>query len=220
MLSLESRTPLIDIEALRQLQIVHFHPKTTDWDRYWTKRTPDEWLYLSRFLIDILSTSSLQEIDLDFYSMGNDDFTPVRSMASFLLANTWPNLQRLKFNGPFHDEELKAVVNLLGHHVDLHWCGYLMSGSWADILEFLRERNAPSQYVDYISSSVYSEEHGLIAKFSIYGQECQRMSKASKDSIFARDVVFESQASLYIQGKVPSNPVKEWEKRMINSTTE
>jgi hypothetical protein len=68
--------------------------------------------------------------------MGIDDPPPLLSMAPLLLSSTWPNLKILRFVGPFHFEELKAVFKPLGQDVKFQWSGYLMSGSWVEVLDF------------------------------------------------------------------------------------
>ncbi|KAI0451423.1 hypothetical protein F5B21DRAFT_516722 [Xylaria acuta] len=188
--------PAVIRAAVKQLKTVTFRPRTNIWAQHWTKRAPEEWVHFTDFLLNLLHTKSLQRIDLSFYFMGTDDPPPLLSMASLLLSYTWPNLQDLYFNGPFHFKELQAVVKPLGRNVTLQWCGYLMSGLWVDVLDFLRERNARSQELGDVNGS-------------IYGQECGWMTKIERDFIFKHDIWLKSRATQYIRGWVPSNP-KYW----------
>ncbi|KAI0470230.1 hypothetical protein F4859DRAFT_486094 [Xylaria cf. heliscus] len=188
------------LRAMKQLKAFTFFPRQNIWSSHWTERAPEEWTYLTDFLLSILHTKSLQRIELNFYFMGTNDPPPLLSMAPLLLSYTWPNLQDLYFNGPFHFEELKAVVKPLGRNVRLQWCGYLMSSSWADVLDFLRQRNSWRQELGDVNGS-------------IYGQECSRMDRTESNFIFRYDYAnrLRSRATVYIQGSLRSNPVRDWE---------
>ncbi|KAI0973592.1 hypothetical protein F4678DRAFT_470862 [Xylaria arbuscula] len=189
-------------DVVKRLKIFTFYPRPNIWDEFWTRRPPDEWAHLTSLLRVLLHTSSLERIHLSFYFMGTDKLPPLLSMGSLLLSNTWPNLKDLCFSGPFHFEELKAVVKPLDRSVRLEWSGYLMSGSWADVLEFLQGRNAHEQVLGDVNGS-------------IYGQECLNMNEAEKQFIFhykMSDIPGMSMATQYIQGFLPSNPVVAWER--------
>ncbi|KAI0555549.1 hypothetical protein F4679DRAFT_524331 [Xylaria curta] len=183
--------------VVKQLETISFRPRTNIWDQYWTERAPEEWVDFIDFLIHLMRTRSLRKIDLNFDFIGPP---PQLSMARLLLSYTWPNLQDLYFNGPFHFKELKAIVKSLGRTVKLQWCGYLMSGSWADVLDLLRERNAPCQQLGDGN-----------ANGGIYGQECNRMSDILRQSVFRQNYLLESKATRYIRGELPSNPVRDWD---------
>ncbi|KAI1740024.1 hypothetical protein F4680DRAFT_419508 [Xylaria scruposa] len=187
--------------AVKQLETISFRPRTNLWNPYWAERAPEEWVDFIDFLIQLLHTRSLRQIDLNFDFIGIDYGSPPQlSMARLLLSYTWPNLQDLYFNGPFHFEELKAIVKPLERTVKLQWCGYLMSGSWADVLDILRERNAHCQQLGDGN-----------ANGGIYGQECNRMNDLSRQSIFRQNYLLESKATRYIRGERPSNPVRDWD---------
>ncbi|KAI0903266.1 hypothetical protein F4823DRAFT_619257 [Ustulina deusta] len=194
--------PTVFHHAVKRLKAVSFNLRDI-WGKYWTGRAPEEWAYLTSFLLSLLHTDSLRKISLNFNFMRTDDPRSLLSMAPLLLSYTWPNLQHLYFNGPFHFEELKAAVKPLGQNAKLQWCGYLMSGSWADVLDFLRERNGPKQEL--------GDQNG-----SIYGQECDRMSEDERNFIFWNDLRFHltSRATDYIRRCLASNPVRDWE--MVN----
>ncbi|KAI1295257.1 hypothetical protein F5Y03DRAFT_303095 [Xylaria venustula] len=183
----------------KRLKTFTFYPQS---DELWHKRSPNEWTHLTSFLRVLLHTCSLERIHMDFYFMCISELPPLLSMGSLLLAHTWPNLKYLRFNGSFHLEELKAVVKPLHPSVRLEWSGYLMSGSWADVLDFLRERNAEKQGVGGVRGSTY-------------GQECLRMSDSERLLIFAykmSDILSLSMANRYIRGLLPRNPVVAWER--------
>ncbi|KAI6083759.1 hypothetical protein F4821DRAFT_271581 [Hypoxylon rubiginosum] len=143
--------------AANQLKSIVFKPQI-GWDDSWTERAPDEWADFTSFLRTILQTKSLQRINLNFYFMGNNP-PPLLSMASPLLSYTWPNLETLYFHGPFHYEELKAVVEPLDRNVSLRWSGYLMSGSWIDVLDLLRGRNS---LVQRLGTTFDGQEYDLM----------------------------------------------------------
>ncbi|KAI8954135.1 hypothetical protein F4801DRAFT_596194 [Xylaria longipes] len=144
--------PAVLRAAVEQLETISFHPRPNIWDDDWTGRAPEEF-YFTDFLLDLLHTKSLKRIYLNFYFMVTDYPPPKLSMAPLVLSYTWPKLQQLYFNGPFHFKELKAVVKRLGRNVKLQWCGYLMSGSWVDVLDFLREHTASEKRLGDVNGS-------------------------------------------------------------------
>ncbi|KAI0184585.1 hypothetical protein EV127DRAFT_443940 [Xylaria flabelliformis] len=192
--------------TFKQLETISFCPQTNFWDQHWTKRAPEEWIDFIDFLLHLLHTRSLRKIHLNFDFMCNYDPPPQLSMARLLLSYIWPNLQDLYFNGPFHLKELKAIVKPLRRTVKLQWCGYLMSGSWADVLDLLRERNAPCQQLGDGN-----------ADGGVHGQECDRMNDSVRQSIFRQNHFLESKATQYIREELPSNPVRDWEMGDLNA---
>ncbi|KAJ8130393.1 hypothetical protein O1611_g3236 [Lasiodiplodia mahajangana] len=193
-------TQTIATTHVKQLKAITFHPRASADIEYWLKRGPDEWAQYTRFVQSFLHTESLQKIDLSCYIWWDSYSPPPRSLAPLLLSYSWPNLKVLHFNGPFHFEELKAVVQPLGQEVDLKWAGYLISGRWADVLDFLRERKSLNQAVGNSDTS-------------IQGQECDDMDTFQKHFIFKDKMIstsFKSLATRYIQGWIPGNPVRDW----------
>ncbi|KAI1160540.1 hypothetical protein F5B18DRAFT_632153 [Nemania serpens] len=199
----EPPTPMYEQSVLytaaKSLKAISFRPRTNIWNKYWTERAPGEWAYFTNFLRSLLHANSLQKIDLSFYFMGADNPPPLLSMAPLLLSYTWPNLKILHFNGPFHFEELKAVLKPLRQNVQVQWSGYLMSGEWTGVLEFLRKRKSLKQELGDVNGS-------------IYGQECDQMTKSERDFVFNEKGMYRlgSLATQYIQGWIPSNPVSDW----------
>lgn len=189
--------------AVRQLKAIQFHPRNNIWSREWTERPAEEWKPFIKFLTHLLHTESLQKIDLSFYFMGHDDPQPLLSMATLLLSFTWPNLKILHFNGPFYFEELQSVVKRLDKKVRLQWSGFLMSGSWAQVLDFLKQQKFNSIEVGDVNQS-------------IYGQECDEMTTEERKAIFYEDRLKSrwntgSLATQYVRRWRESNPVKDWE---------
>lgn len=155
---------------------------------------------LRSFLSTILQTSSLQRIDLcfDFMSRKISGLQPIASMA-ILLSRPWPSLKELSFNGPFHFQDLRKLVNHIDKNVELQWSGYLMDESWAGVLDFLRDCRL----------------HATITLRSIAGAECENMSCTEIDCIFSKNesvssLASESRAERYIRGWTTQNPVTDW----------
>lgn len=188
------------IAAARQLTALHFRPRQNISATEWAERPAEQWEPFIRFLTHLLRTKSLKKIDLSFYFMFSDDLQPLLSMAPPLQSFTWPNLEILRFNGPFHFEELQSIVKRLSQKVRLQWSGFLMSGSWAEVLEFLREQDLVGIEVGDVNQSVY-------------GQECFEMTAAEQKAIFGQNLRWNigSKATHYARGWRDSNPVKEWE---------
>ncbi|KAI1130041.1 hypothetical protein F5Y10DRAFT_263620 [Nemania abortiva] len=191
--------------TFKQLKSVKFFPIPFHPERL--RQTKAEGIAtLISFLRTMLHTQSLQKIELKFFMMFPTHFAPP-SMAPPLLSYRWPNLKVLDFDGPFHFEELKAIVKHLPQEVELSWVGHLLSGSWIDVLDILRERKSRTQKV--------GDHHG-----SARGQECQEMKQEEKRFIFLGNWKHmygqydeckpDSLATRYIQGWIPTNPVRDW----------
>lgn len=128
---------------------------------------------------------------------------PIASMAPILLSRSWPSLKELSFTGPFHFQELRKLVNHIDKNVDLQWSGYLMDGSWAEVLDFLRDCRLHA-------TITLGDVNGSIA-----GAECENMSRAELDHIFRENdftpsLASESRAARYIRGWTTQNPVTDW----------
>ncbi|KAI1324481.1 hypothetical protein F5Y16DRAFT_303285 [Xylariaceae sp. FL0255] len=190
--------PLVSATGELQLQEFCFRPSLGICDEDWLRISPTEWTPFTSFLSSILQSKSLTSIELGFHFLNLDDPPPRLSMASLLLSQTWPNLLFLGFSGPFHMEELFTVVKGLRYDAELHWGGYLMSGSWAGVLDFLREHGPAHQTLGDVTAS-------------IHGQECDDMDEEPRKFIFDGGFGGESQANHYIRGDVTGNPVRQWE---------
>lgn len=104
------------------------------------------------------------------------------------------------------------MVNHIDKDVELQWSGYLMDGSWAEILDFLRG----------------CEQHTMVtigdgAESSIHGAECESMSIEERCSIFSEDFSKrrlwpESRATSYIRGWITQNPVTDWDNGDLHTT--
>lgn len=161
------------------------------------------------FLSTILHISSLQTIDLCFDFMYKEKSfpRPTVSMAPLLLSCTWPSLEKMRFNGPFYLEDLRKVVNHIYKDVELQWSGYLLDGTWAEVLDFLRECEQRAANVTRLGNSDSD---------SIAGAECKSMSRADLCYIFMEDTSrrrlwSESRAMSYIRGWTKQNPLTDWE---------
>ncbi|KAI0518136.1 hypothetical protein F5B22DRAFT_644898 [Xylaria bambusicola] len=172
-------------------------------------KVPEMWTEFGHFLLGNLHPESIQRIELDFYFLPAQLIEPRFSMASILTSYSWPKLQQLSFHGSFHFRELKAIVEPLGQDVDLQWFGYLMSGSWVEVLDFLRERNTSTQRVGDFEKSNQGLINGGLGES--YGQEYQLMSPNTREYIFhSPPDQCANDATLYIQGLTEHNPVRAW----------
>jgi len=187
--------------AARQLKAIQFRPRNDCWVTEWSERPTKEWKPFIKFLTH-LRTESLQRIDLSFHFMGHDGPYPLLSMDPTLQSLTWPNLEILHFNGPFHFEELRSVVKRLDKKVRLQWSGFLMSGCWSEVLDFLKGLTLKRTEVGDVNGS-------------IYGQECNEMTTEERKAIFHEDYSLRwnagSLATQYVRGWRRMNPVIEWE---------
>lgn len=190
------------LAAARQLKTIQFHPRNNCWETEWSERPAEAWKPIIKFLTHLIRTESLQKLDLNFYFMMNDDHQPTLSMAPIIMSFAWPNLEILRFNGPFYFEELRFVVERLDKKVKLQWSGFLMSGSWAGVLDFLKGTTLKQIEVGDVNGSIYGQEH-------------EEMSAGERKVVFEGDYRVQwnvgSLATQYVRGWRESNPVREWE---------
>jgi hypothetical protein len=188
--------------TIQQLKAIQFRPLTNISGVDWAERAADEWTPFIGFLSRLVHTKSLEKIDLSFYFMCDDDLPPSLSMAPIIMSYAWPNLKMLHFNGPFHLEELRTVVQRLEKDVNLEWSGYLLSGSWAEVLDIVREYDSHETCIGDVNRSVY-------------GQEADEMTRQEWDFIFKAGIrIYElSRATKYTLNnrRQKSNPVRDWE---------
>lgn len=153
--------------------------------------------------------NSLRKINFDFNYMMEKDLRPLLSMAPLLLSYPWPELKLLHFNGPFRLEELKTVLTRHDKIIDLHWNGHMMSGTWAELLDFVKDQK--------LKSVQFNHSNG-----SIYGAEIYWMSARDRMIIFSEVEVNRvgNLATLYIQGRRESNPVRDWADDTLESEGE
>lgn len=182
--------------AVQHLKSIQFHPEDNISREFWAERPADEWNTPLDFLSNLLHTASLQRIHLNFSFMLHYDFQPSVSMAPLLLSCTWPALKILHFVGPFYLEELQSVVKRLDKNIELLWGGCLMSGSWVEVLELLKQHRWKSVLIGDVNGSTY-------------GQECTEMEGWEHQDIFGD--CRRNLATKYVQGLRKSNPVKDWE---------
>lgn len=158
------------------------------------------------FLFTLLETSSLQVIDLRFgfmYGAASVVGQPTISMAPILLSRPWPNLKELSFNGPFQFQDLRKLINHIDKNVELKWCGFLMDGSWAEVLDFLRDCRLHA-------TITLGDMNGSIA-----GAELKGCSMEGLDYIFGEggltpSLASKSRAVGYLRGWTTRNPVIDW----------
>lgn len=144
----------------------------------------------------ILQTPSLRSIDLCFDSISTI------SMATILFPQLWPSLEKLSFDGPFCCDDLKKLVNHIGNDVNLQWRGYLLDGSWAEVLDVLRGCK--------LRTTITLGG----ANRSIAGAESDSMSSEELIFIFGNHSFGRrsmNEATRYIRGEATHNPVIDWE---------
>lgn len=76
--------------------------------RYGSEREENDWSPLITFLSILLNVSSLEEIDLELPITPTLNSVVARNPT--LLSHTWPMLKWLKYNGPFHLEDVKRII--------------------------------------------------------------------------------------------------------------
>lgn len=158
---------------------------------------------LKVFLSTILQASSLQSIDLYFDSMDEapSNSQSIFSMATVLFPHHWPSLEKMSFEGPFCCDDLKKLVNHINNDVELQWSGDLLDGSWAEVLDVLRNCE--------LHTTITLGDVG-----SLGGAECKLMSFDELIFIFGeyssgrRSM---NEATRYIRGETTRNPVIDWE---------
>jgi hypothetical protein len=198
--------------AVKHLKVFDFHPWRMDpRDDFWASREPDEWRPFSEFLSRVLSSTAIQRINLDLDFLYTDMLPPLVSMGPTALSHPWPKLENLTFSGPFHFEELQNLVRRAKKKLHLHWSGDLMSGSWAEVLDFLKE-SVLKQSVSY-----HSKIGTVNGRPS--GAECDEMTEKERKFIFHDQFSpyhRESLATRYIRGWPKSNPVTDWERGKLD----
>ncbi|CAJ2513894.1 Uu.00g020130.m01.CDS01 [Anthostomella pinea] len=200
--------------AVKYLKVLDFHPRrvVTD-DGFWGSRYPDEVKPLSSFLSTLLDSKAIQRISLDFGFLCEQQQVPSVSMGHVVLSHVWSKLEDLEFTGPFHFKELQNVVNRAEKKLSLRWSGYLVSGSWAEVLDFLKGRVSFHSSIGTVNSNPS-------------GAEYEEMEEKERKFIFHeryRPPYRESQATLYIRGiRWPNkrNPVVEWERGELDLSEE
>jgi len=190
--------------AMKHLRALKISPQDVyTSDDFWTSREPGEWRPFYDFLSYLLSSTALQRIDLDVEFLYTSTLQPLVSMGTVLLSNSWPRLEELRFNGPFQIEELQHVVSRANKNLLLNWSGYLMNGSWAEVLECLKES------ISKDGISWYSQIGGFTKQVS--GQEVEEMTDEDWNVIFKEKHPIGSLATNYIRGLEESNPIRVWE---------
>lgn len=192
--------------AVKHLRVVSFLPQRMSYKgHFWVVRPADEWRPFQKFMSILLSSTSLQHIDLGFEFLYTRNLASRLSMGSVVSPHSWPKLKSLSFTGPFHFSELERVVRRAAKGLRLDWTGHLMGGSWVEVLDLMRE-------------SVFSGdlEFGSGVEFAnveVSGQECTQMTEVEADRIFCghyATIARECLATSYIGGFRESNPVSDW----------
>ncbi|KAF3397365.1 hypothetical protein DPV78_007634 [Talaromyces pinophilus] len=131
-------------------------------------------------------------------SFALDESAPV-SMGSLLVPRHYPNLEILRLTDfPLHLKELKRFLECLNGPIcffmDELW---LLSGTWAEALDLIREKAWWESYV--------VRQHGA---------ECDDMSEEDYEAIFGKDrlpsLSDAGTATRYVRGMIKNNPLSVW----------
>ena len=191
--------------AVKHLRVLDFSPRQMNHeDDFWASRATDEWTPFREFLSSLLSSTSLQRITLELCFLYSNELAPPFSIGPVVVSRYWPKLGDLSFHGPFHLAELRSIVGRAKKGLCLQLSGRLMSGSWAEVLDFMREGLLKKDL------AYYSDIDGCT------GQELDQMTRREAEHIFSKrysDVVTASLAVRYVRGwLIKSNPVRDWER--------
>lgn len=185
--------------AMQRLKRLDFRPDCR-WQDPWG---PSEVETLCRFINPLLNTPSLEEIGLHFRFLGDeedDESMPPYSLGSIITSRKWPRLHNISLdNMPVHLSQLR---NLLYQINDPLWMSLeninLISGTWADTLDVLRERCQRAQ----------------VSFENPKGAELECWTTEHKDLLLAQPkggkTAFNSGnlAERYIMGLVEENPMR------------
>ncbi|KAI0838851.1 hypothetical protein F5Y06DRAFT_266702 [Hypoxylon sp. FL0890] len=145
---------------------------------------------VTHFVEAFIDTDSIQSIGIN---MGT---SLLLSAGSLLLTRTWPRLRHVYFQSPLHFEELREFYARIQRPVEVELDGvYLLSGSWADVLDIMRANPPPQRQ---ISSFCIRDPHGA---------ECSTMTGMKRYEIF--DNPFHNRLGLYIERKIRDNPLRQ-----------
>lgn len=108
------------------------------------KRSPDEKEGLFAFLSALLASGNLRDFCLDFGG-ADEELSPGRSgVGPLLTSTTWKNLKSMGISHiSIHLHELKEFMGMLEVQAGVHMnYVYLISGTWADALDCMHERQS------------------------------------------------------------------------------
>ena len=158
---------------------------------------PHQAVELALFLNALLDTDSLETISISFETLWSLDDPPEFSLGSLISSRRWRKLKSFSGAGiPLHVAALAFFVKNLPNcveKIDLDY-PYLLTGSWAEVLDVLRE------------CAVHVTLHDPC------GAECADMSWEERSAILsslARGSRY-SPAELYLMKLTDRNPVERW----------
>ncbi len=175
--------------SMQQLKSFTFRPKYQGHLVFYE----DEMEPLNNFLRAFIDTDSIQDISIHVKVPPSRIELPVMGTGSLLSSRSWPRLQYVHFEGPLHLTEIRGFFAKAQTEIILILESvYLMSGSWADLLDVMRTNTQQGNTVVI---------NGLCG-----GAECDTMSGIAKSRIFYLHSF--SLANRYILGVVPFNPLR------------
>ncbi|OTA91081.1 hypothetical protein M434DRAFT_397453 [Hypoxylon sp. CO27-5] len=149
---------------------------------------------LQGFVEACTDTDSIQDIRIDMGLLWPNGRVPTLSAGSLLLTRTWPRLRYVFFRGPLHFEELRELYAKLQTRVRVVLeTVYLMSGSWVDVLDIMRDNPPPGSDWSYI--------------FCPVGAERDTITDEQEQAIFGDPKTCLS--TLYIRGMIRDNPLRQ-----------
>jgi len=146
----------------------------------------------------VLDTASIQMIWLNLDFLWDKENLPSFSLGSILTLRTWQKLYSLSTSGlPLHLAELARFADRLSPTAkNMHMTNtYLLSGTWAEVLDTLRKKPT---------------SHWEIGRLS--GAECDSMSDEEKETIFGKLTIMyndNSPANQYLRGIIDMNPLRD-----------
>ena len=194
--------------AVQHLRVLSYRPRHIyHEDGFWASRATEEWTPFREFLSGLLSSTSLQRVSLELDFLCSEEDAPLFSIGQVVSSQCWPKLGSLSFCGPFHLAELRCIIRRAEKGLYLQWTGELMSGSWAEVLDLMRE-GVSREVLEYNSGIETMNGHAS-------GQEWDHMTIRESQYIFCKQYlpeVRESRAAGYIRDWIRSNPVRDWER--------
>ncbi|KAI0007814.1 hypothetical protein F4779DRAFT_590319 [Xylariaceae sp. FL0662B] len=185
--------------AMRQLRSFTFRPHIVrDFDIF---DNEDEMRHLKDFVEAFTGTDSIRDIFINMDFLWWRGEVPPLSAGCLLLTRTWPRVRRVRFEGPLRFEELEEFYAKVKGRVDLILERvYLMSGSWADVLDIMHDNMLNGRGPGRGWSRIQYPR----------GAECDTMSEDHMTETFGD--IFDSMANRYIRWTIRDNPLRDSER--------
>ncbi|KAH7312976.1 hypothetical protein BKA65DRAFT_149851 [Rhexocercosporidium sp. MPI-PUGE-AT-0058] len=188
---------LCDLKAsMKQMKFFNFWIRGRE-ASFWPRRPVDEVKHVVKYESALLDTANLRRISLDVHCLWDENMPP---RLSLLKPRPWPQLRSFSLWGvPAHYTELAQILD--GREKPITFVNlrdtHLISGTWADILDLLRNTYMGCTSLEYPT-----------------GAECDTLSDEDRKRIFLSSVgldhlVVRSLAERYIARLVATNPLRD-----------